>query len=169
VICSLILVFYSYSISAIITRWVNVNRKLSADGELHPAIRSAERHSNRLLRYASVIAAGYILRAACWSMSSITKREKGPYPAFYPLCFYQIPVTLIAAPMLCIVGNLDNRVRAVICSCFLGSLHPGAETLRVSYCPPAAEAVDGEKAEFSMELGPSNSDNIIQNRSSTVI
>ena len=58
--------------------------------------------------------------------------ESGPYPWFYPICFYQLPMTVIAVAIMCIVGNADVRVAAAAAACSAAaattslSLHGGS-------------------------------------------
>lgn len=52
---------------------------------------------------------------------------------FYPISFYQVPLTAIALGMMCIVGNLDVRVSAFIKFLLFRRMAPHAHTLRVSY------------------------------------
>jgi len=112
VVSALMLLFFAQTITASIHRWSSINASASGGESSNPRIRSAGRHSRRLYRASIVLVASFLVRAGSWSVSVITQREKGPYPWFYPICFYQIPVTLIAVTIMCIAGNADRRLCA---------------------------------------------------------
>jgi len=112
------LVLFSRVITVAISRWSAINHatntnNLATSLGTHAATRRAQKHSVRLQRATCAMAGGYLLRACSWCVSVVTDVQKGPYPWFYPLCFYQIPETIIAVAAMCIVGNLDVRLSAL--------------------------------------------------------
>jgi hypothetical protein len=159
-ISAIALVYFSSHICSAITRWSSINNSIVEGGDSRPMDNSALRHSVRLFRCSLVISTAYLLRAGSWMWSSITNQQAGPYPWFYPLCFYQYPEFMIAVATMCIVGNLDRRCKALFNIMHLhcqnkGSsslLSPTSESLRASY-----HSNNEVKVDHKVELSSSSS------------
>jgi hypothetical protein len=124
VLSALVLLYYARKICNTIEAWYSLGASSSnndrADGVARPTAltkdgQTALAHSRRLYWTAWVLCVTYLVRAVSWSAQSVDPAlyDNAASPWYYPFCFYQIPQLNTTVAVMCLVGNADNRARAL--------------------------------------------------------
>jgi hypothetical protein len=130
VLSALVLLYYARKICNTIEAWYSLGASSSnndrADGVARPTAltkdgQTALAHSRRLYWTAWVLCVTYLVRAVSWSAQSVDPAlyDDAASPWYYPFCFYQIPQLNTTVAVMCLVGNADNRARALGAWCLV--------------------------------------------------